>query len=97
LLGFLITFVNNIHFNLVVMFLFLVNQSSVVNLINSFNYKQGNGWKNGTRQCDTWRNVGGQPITWKLEFDEYGLGSGERRHDIQHNDTQQNNIKHKDT
>jgi hypothetical protein len=25
------------------------------------------------------------------------MGSGERRHDIQHNDTQQNNIQHKDT
>ncbi len=34
-LGLLITFVNNFHFNLVVMFLYLVNQLSVVNLIYS--------------------------------------------------------------
>ncbi len=33
LLGFLITFVDNSHFNLVVMFVHFVNQSSVVNLI----------------------------------------------------------------
>ncbi len=35
-------------------------------------------------------------VTHCLEFDEYGLGLGERRHDIQYNDTQQNNIQHKD-
>jgi len=32
-LGLIITFVTNFHFNLVVMFVFLVNQSPVVNLI----------------------------------------------------------------
>ena len=35
LLGFLITFVNNLQFNLVVMFVYFVYQSSVTNLIYS--------------------------------------------------------------
>jgi len=35
LLGHLITFVNNFHFNLVIMFVYFVNQSSVINLICS--------------------------------------------------------------
>jgi hypothetical protein len=34
-LGLLITFVNNFHFNLVVMFVHFVNQSSVINSIYS--------------------------------------------------------------
>jgi hypothetical protein len=34
-LGLLITFVNNFQFDLVVMFVYFVNQSSVINLIDS--------------------------------------------------------------